>query len=25
MASLKDRIEGLRKAFEDGLLKAGDA
>lgn len=25
MASLKDRIEGLRRAFEDGLLKAGDA
>ncbi len=24
MASLKDRIEGLRKAFEEGLLKAGD-
>jgi phenylalanyl-tRNA synthetase alpha chain len=25
MASLKDRIEGLRRAFEEGLVKAGDA
>ena len=25
MANLKDRIDGLRKAFEDAALKAGDA